>query len=60
MVASLTEIARRNQTEIEEPVTLYEKPIYRFRQNPALGFLEAELFRYSRRRFEKEQDARCV
>lgn len=57
MVASLTEIARRNQTEIEEPVTLYEKPIYRFRQNPALGFLEAELFRYSRRRFEKEQDA---
>ena len=56
MVVSLTEIAHKKRVQIDDPVTLYEKPVYRFRENPVLGFLESELFRYSRRQYEGEQD----
>lgn len=55
MVTTLVEIARECRVEIEEPVYLYQKPIYRFKDNEALGFLESHLFRYSREQYEKEQ-----
>lgn len=51
MVTSLVKIAGECAVPIEEPVYLYEKPIARFRENPMLGFLEAELFRYSGKQY---------
>lgn len=51
MVTSLTKIARETGVELEEPICLYERPLRRFRENPAMAFLESELFRYSRRQF---------
>ena len=57
MVTSLIETAKGAGAEIEDPVCLYEKPVRRFRGNPAMAFLESELFRYSAAAFEGEQDA---
>ncbi len=57
MVTSLAKIARSEKIEMEEPVCLYQKPPYRFRENPAMAFLESELFRYSPRAFEGKQEA---
>lgn len=51
MVTSLVKIAGECAVPVEEPVYLYEKPIARFRENPMLGFLEAELFRYSGKQY---------
>ena len=56
MVTSLVEIARETKTELEQPVYLYRKPVYRFKENEALGFMESHLFRYSKEHYEKEQD----
>ena len=57
MVTSLVTIAKETRTEIEEPVYLYEKPVYRFRENEALGFLESHLFRYSKEQYGKKQES---
>lgn len=56
-VASLMKIAGETGTQTEEPVCLYEKPARRFRGNPAMAFLESELFRYSSAVYEEEQEA---
>ncbi len=55
MVTALVAIAKETKTEVDEPVYLHEKPVYRFRENEALGFLEENLFRYSKEQYEKEQ-----
>lgn len=60
LVTGLVQIAREHRVEIEEEVRLYNKPVYRFRNNETLGFLESELFRYSKRQYEKKQDALTV
>lgn len=57
-VASMSQIAKEVDVTLEEPVYLCKKPVYRFKNNPAMGFLESELFRYSRKSFEEEQD--CI
>lgn len=57
MTVTLMDIARKNGVEILEPVCLYDQPVYRFRDNAAMAFLESELFRYSRKTFTGEQDA---
>lgn len=57
MVSSLMEIAKEERAEILEPVCMYGKPVYRFRENEALGFLEQHLFRYTKEVYEKTQDA---
>ena len=57
MVTSLTRIAREARVEIKEAVCLYERPVVRFRENPAMAFLEKELFRYSRAVYTEDQDA---
>lgn len=57
MMTSLVKIARECKIEIEEPVQFLEKPVYRFRKNEALGFLESHLFRYSRETFNGEQNS---
>lgn len=54
---SLTTIAKECKIPIEKSIYLNQKPIYRFKNNEALGFLEANLFRFSRAVYEKEQDA---
>lgn len=56
MVTSLTEIARECKAEIEEPIYLYEKPVYRFRENEPIRFLESNLFRYTKEKYEREQE----
>ncbi len=56
MVTSLVQIAGERKIEIAEPICLYDKPVYRFRSNPELGFLESELFRYSRKQYPGETD----
>ena len=52
MVTSLVRIAGEEKVWIEAPVCLYGRPVYRFRENPALAHLEAELFRYSGKAYE--------
>ena len=57
MVSALTELAKEVHVEIEEPIYLYQKPVYRFHDNEALGFLESHLFRYAKEHYETEQDS---
>lgn len=57
MVTSLTGIAREQHTPMDEPIYLYEKPAYRFKDNESLHFLEEHLFRYSKEKYEKAQDS---
>ncbi|MGO5053673.1 helicase-exonuclease AddAB subunit AddB [Lachnospiraceae bacterium LCP25S3_G4] len=56
-VTTLMKIAKEANIEIEEPVCLYEKPVYRFRENEALAFLESEIFRYSCKHYHKIQNS---
>jgi len=58
MMDSLVKIAGECKVEVEKPIQLYEKPVYRFRENKALGFLESNLFRYSRETFDEQQE--CI
>lgn len=60
MVTGLVKIAQEQRIEIEEEVCLYGKPVFRFRENEVLGFLESELFRYSRNQYIKQQEALTV
>ena len=55
MVTSLVKIAGEEKVLVEEPVCLYQEPIWRFRNAPALAFLEKELFRYSGRTYREKQ-----
>lgn len=57
MVTALVEIAKESGALIEDPVCLYQEPVYRFRQNDALGFLESHIFRYTKDHYQKEQDS---
>ncbi|MDO5589655.1 MAG: helicase-exonuclease AddAB subunit AddB [Lachnospiraceae bacterium] len=57
MVTSVLELAKENRIEIEEPMELFDPVPYRFKHNPALAFLEGNLFRYRRKTYEQEQDA---
>lgn len=56
MIMGLYTIASECRQEIENPIHMDQNPVYRFREKDALGFLEANLFRYSRKKYEKEQD----
>lgn len=56
-VISLTKIAEEEKVWVEEPVCLYEKPVYRFRDNEPLAFLESELFRYGNKTYGGRQSA---
>ncbi len=57
MVSTLLRLARENRIQVEEPVLRYERPVYRFRENAPMEFLEQNLFRYHTRTFEGEQHA---
>lgn len=54
MVTDMINIANEIQVEVEEPVLLYERPVYRFRASEELDFLESHLFRYSKESYAHE------
>ena len=54
MVTSLVRIAKEENIWMEEAVTLFEKPLYRFRENAPLAFLESELFRYGNKKYNEK------
>ena len=60
MVTSLMEIAGEQRITVDEPVYLYDKTPYRFRENPAMAFLENQLFRYKNRHYTEAQEAIAV
>lgn len=52
MVASLLDLLREAGASIEDPICLYEEPVYRFKDAPALGYLERHLFRHEKSCYE--------
>lgn len=56
MVSELVKMAAEQKTVIEEAVKLSSVPSYRHRGNPALAFLESEIFRYSHKKYREETD----
>ena len=54
MATQLVKIARERHVEIQNPITLFQSPVYRFRENPELAFLESELFRYSKKQYKEK------
>jgi len=56
MITSLEKLAGECKTEIVEPIQFKKHPVYRFRENKTLGFLESHLFRHSREIFDGEQE----
>ena len=57
MVTSLVQIAREEKIPILDAVTLEDRPVYRFRDNAPMAFLEKNLFRYTRQQYPGEQHA---
>lgn len=57
MVTSLVKIAKDIKVSIVDPVYLYDRPVYRFRGNKELDFLESHLFRYSKEQYASEPEA---
>lgn len=55
MVTSLVKIAGEEKVWLENAVNLCDRPVYRFRENPPLAFLEKELFRYGKSSYEEKQ-----
>lgn len=55
-VTTLVKLADEAKAKVEQPIYLYDRPIYRFKDNQELDFLESHLFRYSKERYEKEVD----
>lgn len=56
-VSSLTRIARECEVPQKEQVDLGKRPYYRFKACASIGFLEENLFRYSKRQYKEEQTA---
>ncbi len=54
MVSSLVGLAREAGVEIAEPVCLYRHPVYRFRGNESMAFLERNLFRHGKQQYQKK------
>lgn len=57
MTDSLVKAAKEAGAQIEKPIELYDRPVRRFADNPAMAFLESELFRYSKKQYREEQNA---
>ena len=56
MVTGLVQIAKDNRIEVKDPVWCEDEPVYRFRDNASMAFLEKNLFRYTKEVYVKEQD----
>lgn len=55
-VCRLTELATRTGARREDDILIDDKPVYRFRESPALGFIEQELFRFGKRTYDEAPD----
>ena len=55
MATALKRICMERKISVEDPVCLYQDPVYRFREQPALAFLESELFRFRQKKYEGKQ-----
>ena len=56
-VTSLIQIAAERKVSVEDPLCLYERPLYRFCDNSAMEFLERNIFRYSKECYKERQGA---
>ena len=56
MVTGLMEIAKDAKIEVKDPVWCESAPVYRFKDNAPMAFLESNLFRYTKEVYEEEQD----
>lgn len=56
-VTSLIQIAAERKVSVENPLCLYERPLYRFCDNSAMEFLERNIFRYSKECYKEKQGA---
>lgn len=56
-VTSLIQIAAERKVNVEDPLCLYERPLYRFCDNSAMEFLERNIFRYSKECYKEKQGA---
>lgn len=56
-VTSLIQIAAERKVSAEDPLCLYERPLYRFCDNSAMEFLERNIFRYSKECYKEKQGA---
>lgn len=57
---SLCRLADREHITVRKNIFLSEKPVQRYGHNPAMAFLEAELFRYHQTTYEEPQDTLFV
>ena len=57
---TLAKLADECRIPVCKSVYLSEKPVKRYADNPAMAFLESNLFRYNRNVYEKEQQAISV
>lgn len=57
MVTGLLHLAKEAAVEVEDPVRLFGHPVYRFRENEELAFLEKNLFRYGKKTFGKVSES---
>lgn len=55
MIHSLLGIAKEHSIVVRESHCCSYDPVYRFKDTPALGFLERELFRHSGRSYKEDQ-----
>ena len=60
MIDTLTNLAKACKVEILDSVCLYQKPVYRFKQRPALAFLEENVFRYTGRTYADDPEGISV
>ena len=56
-MTSLIQIAAERKVSVEDPLCLYERPLYRFCDNSAMEFLERNIFRYSKECYKEKQGA---
>ena len=55
-IFSLTKIAKEEKIDIEEPVYLYDKPVWRYKDNPVMGFLTQQLFSRGQKKYNEPQE----
>ncbi len=54
---TLSGLAEKHDIAVREPMYLTQKPVKRYENNEALAFLEANLFRYGNRVFDRPQQS---
>ena len=52
-VCRLTDLAAKTGAGREEDILICDTPVYRFRESPALGFIEQELFRFGKKVYKE-------